>query len=75
MGIISNDKWLFLGKKNRDGGKMDNLIFLLLFILVFFPLILISFQRIQKVQKETNELLREIKNILSELSGKKESTL
>ncbi len=75
MGIISNDKRLFLGKKNRDGGKMDNLIFLLLFILVFFPLILISFQRIQKVQKETNELLREIKNILSELSGKKESTL
>lgn len=49
---------------------MSDSIFMILFIIVFFPLLLINFQRIYKTQKEIVELLREIVRSLAVISEK-----
>ncbi len=52
---------------------MGELIFLIIFGVIVFPILLIIFQKIQKTQKdqmEANELLREIKRMLVEMNDK-----
>lgn len=52
---------------------MDDLIFLLLSIIVFIPLLLINFQGVQKIQKTQKEiilLLQELNKSLTERNGK-----
>lgn len=50
---------------------MSDTIFLILFLIVFIPLLLINFQKIQIAQKEMIALLREMNKELAEMNGKK----
>ncbi len=50
---------------------MSDSIFLILFVVIFFPLLLVNFQRIYKTQKEIVELLRGISDLLAK-RGEKE---
>ncbi|MEN6480857.1 MAG: hypothetical protein ABFD29_01585 [Anaerolineaceae bacterium] len=52
---------------------MSDTIFLVLFIVIFFPFLLINFQRIQKAQKEIIEQLHEGNRLLAEMSDKGKS--
>lgn len=51
--------------------EMSDTIFLILFLIVFIPLLLINFQKIQIAQKEMIALLRELNQRLAEMNGKK----
>lgn len=52
---------------------MSDTIFLILFLIVFIPLLLFNFQRIQKAQMEIILLLREVNKRLAEMNGRKET--
>lgn len=47
---------------------MSDALYLILFVIVFFPFLLMNFQRIHKAQQEIIELLKETNRLMAEKS-------